>query len=93
MTFDLWPRQAPQDAIEVQVIDKQYVPIGKVSRPHGIRGELKVYEGLGSSGDWHHVRFVRIGPDLESATSFEVVRIRRWWKVCHRGPCGHRRSR
>ncbi|MBN2496375.1 MAG: 16S rRNA processing protein RimM [Deltaproteobacteria bacterium] len=50
--------------------------MGKVSRPHGIRGELRVIEGLGSSGAWHRVEEVFIGRGQDDAVAHRIRGLR-----------------
>jgi 16S rRNA processing protein RimM len=50
--------------------------VGKVTRPHGVRGELKVLEGLDCSGTWRNAAEVHIGADPESAERWQVRRVR-----------------
>lgn len=52
------------------------VPIGRVTRPHGVRGECKVLEGYGSSGAWAQASEVHIGKDAASARPFKVRAVR-----------------
>ena len=52
------------------------VEVGKVTRPHGVRGELKVREADGSSGAWRQAKDVYIGSSPETACRFELQRVR-----------------
>ncbi len=56
--------------------ERDWVYVGKVTRPHGVRGELRVFEGLGSSGAWRRVEEVRIGAAPDSARPYRVVSVR-----------------
>ena len=51
------------------------VKVGRLSRPHGLLGEIKVYEQEGS-GAWRAAFELFVGPDAKSLQSFEVVGIR-----------------
>lgn len=50
--------------------------IGKITRTHGVRGELKVLEAEGASGAWREASRVWIGPDAAQARAFRVRRVR-----------------
>jgi 16S rRNA processing protein RimM len=50
--------------------------IGKVTRPHGVRGEVKVQVGEGSGEAWFEARVVWLGRAPESARPFPVRRSR-----------------
>lgn len=52
------------------------VYIGVLSKPHGLRGELKLVEGLGSSGSWKNIKEVFIGPSSDDSTCFQVRAVR-----------------
>jgi 16S rRNA processing protein RimM len=56
--------------------DRELVCIGKLTRPHGLRGEMRVFEGQGTSGAWRQALELWIGPDEESLEAFQVEKIR-----------------
>jgi len=57
-------------------VERRLVLIGKVTRPHGVRGELKVLAGEGCSGAWCEARRVWLGRDARSAKAFALRRAR-----------------
>jgi len=56
--------------------ESDWVLVGKITRPHGIRGEMRVLEGSGSSGAWRQVKSVHIGKTASDAKVFTVRDIR-----------------
>jgi 16S rRNA processing protein RimM len=50
--------------------------IGRITRTHGVRGELKILEGEGTSGAWQEVEELFVGKTPGDATRFRVLRIR-----------------
>jgi 16S rRNA processing protein RimM len=60
-----------------QGIECDLVWIGTVTRPHGVRGELKIVEGEDSSGMWLQCREVYIGATQPQATRFRVRRAQK----------------
>ncbi len=56
--------------------DLVLVEVGTVTRPHGVRGELKVREAEGSSGAWRQAREIYIGHTPETACRFALRRAR-----------------
>jgi 16S rRNA processing protein RimM len=57
--------------------DSKLVFIGTVTRPHGVRGEVKVLEGSGSSRAWQGAARVWIGPEEHSAICYRVTGTKR----------------
>ena len=55
--------------------ERNLVRVGRLSRPHGVRGEIKVYEQEGS-GAWRAALELFVGPDAKSLRSFDVLGIR-----------------
>jgi 16S rRNA processing protein RimM len=55
---------------------RELVFVGKITRTHGVRGELKVLEGLGCSGAWKNVKEVFLGNEAEKASSYQVSQVR-----------------
>ncbi len=53
----------------------EYVFIGKITRTHGVRGELKVLEGEGCSGAWRQLAEVFIGDDPSKCRPYQVTRV------------------
>ena len=51
--------------------------VGSITRTHGVRGELKVLEGGGSSGAWRRMQEVFVGSQPENAVCCRVEYIRR----------------
>jgi 16S rRNA processing protein RimM len=58
-----------------------FVWIGTVTRPHGVRGELNILEGEDSSGAWLQCPEVYIGETEPQATRFRVRRARKGRRV------------
>jgi 16S rRNA processing protein RimM len=56
--------------------ERRLVLIGKVTRPHGVRGEMKVLPGEGCSGAWCQVREVWLGKDARTARARVLRRAR-----------------
>lgn len=56
--------------------ERDLIFVGKVTRPHGVRGELRVLEGRGSSGAWRAARQVLLGRSARGATVWRVLRVR-----------------
>ncbi len=52
------------------------VLVGKITRPHGVRGEMRVMEGSGSSGAWRQLDVVYIGRDVSCARTYNVRGVR-----------------
>lgn len=52
------------------------VQVGKITRTHGTRGELKVLPGEGSSGAWRETEVVFLGEERQRASRFRVKGIR-----------------
>jgi 16S rRNA processing protein RimM len=52
------------------------IQVGRITRAHGTRGELKVLPGEGSSGAWREVREVFLGPARGETSRFYVKAIR-----------------
>lgn len=50
--------------------------IGRIARTHGVRGELKIREGEGTSGAWQEAEELFIGRTPGDATRFRVLRNR-----------------
>jgi 16S rRNA processing protein RimM len=50
--------------------------VGRVARPHGIRGEMKMVEGEGSSGAWRTVKELFLGKSPEQTKRFAVRSVR-----------------
>jgi 16S rRNA processing protein RimM len=50
--------------------------IGTITRTHGVRGEMKVLEGLGCSGAWRTASEVYVGSKPEKARRYRVSGIR-----------------
>ncbi len=52
------------------------VYIGKLARPHGVKGELRLHEGTGSAGSWKKSREIFVGASPEEAGSFMLLGVR-----------------
>ena len=52
------------------------IQVGKITRTHGMRGELKVLPGEGSSGAWRDAEVVFLGEERQQASRFRVKGIR-----------------
>jgi 16S rRNA processing protein RimM len=52
------------------------IQVGRITRAHGTRGELKVLPGEGSSGAWREAGDVFLGPGREEASRFRVKGVR-----------------
>lgn len=52
------------------------IQVGKITRTHGTRGELKVLPGQGSSGAWRYAEVVYLGEERQRASRFRVKGIR-----------------
>ncbi len=50
--------------------------IGRIARPHGVAGELKVVEEEQSSGGWRRVKEVFVGRSLEEARPMSLCGVR-----------------
>jgi 16S rRNA processing protein RimM len=57
-------------------IEAKLIQVGKITRAHGTRGELKVLPGEGSSGAWRDSRDVFLGAERREASRFRVKEIR-----------------
>ncbi|MBW1807074.1 MAG: 16S rRNA processing protein RimM [Deltaproteobacteria bacterium] len=55
---------------------RELVFVGKITRTHGVRGELKVREGLGCSGAWKNAKEVYLGSESEDASMYQVAQVR-----------------
>jgi 16S rRNA processing protein RimM len=56
--------------------ENNLVFIGKITRPHGVHGELKLLEGLASSGAWRQAPELWLGADRHTAQPWKVARVR-----------------
>jgi 16S rRNA processing protein RimM len=57
-------------------IEEALIQVGKITRTHGTRGELKVLPGEGSSGAWRDSQEVFLGAERQKASRFRVKGIR-----------------
>ena len=52
------------------------IQVGRITRTHGVRGELKVLPDEGSSGSWREAPEVFLGAAREDASRFRVKGVR-----------------
>ena len=52
------------------------IQVGRITRTHGVRGELKVLPDEGSSGAWRKVPEVFLGTEREETSRFRVKGVR-----------------
>jgi len=56
--------------------ERRLVLIGRLTRPHGVRGEMKLLPGEGCSGAWCRVREVWLGKSAGTARAVALRRAR-----------------